>query len=47
MESNYTNIPQIEITLDGVVKLLQEPKPYKTCGPDQIPNRLLKEVAIN
>ena len=36
---------EIEITLDGVVSLLQKLKPFKACGPDQIPNRILKEVA--
>ena len=36
-------MPQIEITLVGVVKLLQK---LKSCGPDQIPNHLLKEIAI-
>ena len=41
----YAHMPQIEITLDGVVKLLQKLKSYKACGPDQIPNRLLKEIA--
>ena len=35
----------IEITLNGVVSLLQKLKPFKACGPDQIPNCILKEVA--
>ena len=38
-------MPEIEITLDGVVSLLQKLKPFKVCGPDQIPNHILKEVA--
>ena len=44
-ESNYPDMPEIEITLNGVVSLLQKLKPFKACGPDQIPNRILKEVA--
>ena len=38
-------MPEIEIALDGVVSLLQKLKPFKACGPDQILNRILKEVA--
>ena len=45
VESNYPDMPEIEITLDGVVSLLQKLKPFKACGPDQISNRILKEVA--
>ena len=37
-------MPEIEITLDGVVSLLQKLKSFKACDPDQIPNRILKEV---
>ena len=44
-EGNYPDMAEIEITLDGVVSLLQKLKPFKACGPDQIPNRILKEVA--
>ena len=44
-ESNYPYMPEIEITLDGVVSLLQKLKSFKACGPDQIPNRIMKEVA--
>ena len=43
-ESDYPDMSKIEITLDGVVSLLQKLKPFKACGPDQIPNRILKEV---
>ena len=39
-EGNYPDMPEIEITLDGVVSLLQKLKPFKACGPDQIPNRM-------
>ena len=45
VESNYPDMPEIEITLDGVVSLLQKLKPFKACGPDQILNRILKGVA--
>ena len=45
VESNYPDMPEKEITLDGVVSLLQKLKPFKACDPDQILNRILKEVA--
>ena len=45
VESDYPNMPEIEIRLDGVVSLLQKLKPFEACGSDQIPNRILKEVA--
>ena len=44
-EGNYPDMAEIEITLDGIVSLLQKFKPFKACGPDQILNRILKEVA--
>ena len=44
-ESNYPDMPEIEITLNGVVSLLHKLKPFKACGSDQIPNCILKEVA--
>ena len=45
VENDYPDMSEIEITLQGVVSLLQKLKPFKACGPDQIPNRILKEVA--
>ena len=45
VESDYPDMPEIEITLDVVVGLLQKLKPFKACGPDQIPNCILKEAA--
>ena len=45
VENDYPDMPEVEITLQGVVGLLQKLKPFKACGPDQIPNRILKEVA--
>lgn len=44
-ESNYSDMPEIEIILEGIVNLLQKLKLFKACFPDQIPNRILKEVA--
>ena len=35
MESDYPDMPEIEITLDGVVSLLQKLKLFKACGPDK------------
>ena len=39
VESDYPDMPEIEITLDGVVSLLQKIKPFKVFNPDQIPNK--------
>ena len=39
-EGNYPDILEIDITFDGVVRLLQKLKPFKACGPDQIPNHI-------
>ena len=43
--SLFPDIPAILVTLNGVIKLLQNLKPYKGSGPDKIPTRLLKECA--
>ena len=43
--SLFPDIPAISVTLNGVIKLLQNLKPYKASGPDKIPTRLLKECA--
>ena len=40
---SYPDISAIIITLNGVINLLQDLKPYKANGPDKIPTRLLKE----
>ena len=45
VESDYPDTPEIEITFDGVVSLLQKLKPFKACGPEQIPNHILKKNA--
>ena len=43
--SLFPDIPAISVTLNGVIKLLQNIKPYKASEPDKIPTRLLKECA--
>ena len=43
--SLFPDIPAISVTLNGVIKLLQNLKPYKASGPDKISTRLLKECA--
>ena len=42
----YPGICDPVIGLDGVVKLLCDLKPNKASGPDMIPNRVLKEAAV-
>ena len=44
VENDYPDMPEIVITLQGVVSLLQKLKPFKACGPDQIPNHILKKL---
>ena len=41
----YPSIEDIIIAVDGVEKLLKNIKPHKASGPDNIPCRLLKELA--
>ena len=43
--SPHPNINQITINSEGVWKLLTNLKPHKATGPDNIPTRLLKELA--
>ena len=46
VESNYLDMPQIEITLNKVVGLLQKLKPFKACDLHRSNSEsLLKEVA--
>jgi len=40
-ESPYPDMPNIEVTVQGVHKLLRNLNPRKACGPDNIPCRLL------
>jgi len=42
---SYPDICQIEISIDGVNKLLRELDPSKSQGPDKVPARLLKLMA--
>ena len=42
---SYPDISAIVVALNGVIKLLQDLKPYKANGPDKIPTRSLKECA--
>ena len=44
--SPHPNMPGIEISTKGVQKLLEQLKPTKASGPDQIPARILKECAL-
>ena len=43
--SNFPGMPAVQITPQGVVKLLTGLKPHKATGPDQIPTMLLKSLA--
>jgi len=42
---NYPDIPELEIQVGGVRKLLEGLNPSKAAGPDEIPARLLKNLA--
>ena len=44
--STYPTLPEIDITEHGVFSLLSQIDPYKACGPDSIPARVLKELAL-
>ena len=39
------NVPPITVNVRGVLKLLKDINPHKAAGPDNIPEKLLKEVA--
>ena len=43
--SQHPTSPPIEITTTGIAKLLKKLKPHKAAGPDEIPSRVLKELA--
>jgi hypothetical protein len=38
-------MPEIAVSIEGVQKLLQKLTPQKACGPDQIPARILRDLA--
>ena len=44
-DSPYSPMEPINVTVEGVLKLLQNIKPHKATGPDSIPARLLKELS--
>ena len=44
-QKKYTNIGRIDVTVDGVMKLLTNLNASKAAGPDQLSWRLLKATA--
>ena len=40
------DIPDVDIQIEGVIKLLQELDSHKATGPDSIPANLLKQTTI-
>ena len=46
-KKSYNSIDNIIITTEGVTKLLKNINPAKACGPDAIPNIVLKNCAEN
>ena len=44
-QKKYTNIGRIDVTVDGVMKLLTNLNASKAAGPDQLSGRLLKATA--
>jgi hypothetical protein len=45
MAGHFPAMPDIQITENGVVKLLHNLNPYKAAGPDNITPRVLKELS--
>ena len=43
--SPFPQIPHIQVSVNGVTKLLRKLNPHKSAGPDAIPARLVKELA--
>ena len=41
----YSSMPEITVSIEGVQKLLQKLNPQKACGPDQIPAKILRDLA--
>jgi hypothetical protein len=41
----YSSMPEITVSIEGVQKLFQKLNPQKACGPDQIPARILRDLA--
>ena len=46
-QKNSPEIDNIDIPLNGVVKLLKDLSPYKAPGPDNLTRRVLKELALD
>ena len=44
-DNEYPDIGKITISIGGVAKLLKSINPTKACGPDAIPNQILKNCA--
>ena len=44
--NNYERMPSITVSQRGVLKLLQNINPHKATGPDNIPGKILKELAV-
>ena len=44
-EAHYPDIPQVVIQVEGITKLLYNVNPSKAGGPDEIPARVLKNLA--
>ena len=42
----YPDISNFVVSTSGVTKILQELDPSKSPGPDKIPSRLLKSIAM-
>ena len=45
MRGSYLVAPDLEITCNGIIKLLKRLNPHKAAGPDGIKPRVLKELA--
>ena len=47
MKRKFESMHSIQITEEGVTKLLKKLNPHKTPGPDNITHRVLKELATH
>ena len=45
-DSPYQDIPSINFDISGIANALSDLDPTKSSGPDQIPTKLLKTLAI-
>jgi len=44
-KSPFQDAPQIQVTSNGVLKLMQGLNPHKATGPDSISSQFLREMA--